>query len=647
MTVLIGASLFVATQNAVAVPGGDEIAAEYKFSEQPIAMPPGYENKQMNNVRQVNPAYYHVRSWISSVGAGIAINDLTGHGRADSMCIVDTRTNDVVVTYTPTAPQADRFTPFVLDPSPLPMGDAMAPMGCTPGDYNMDGRIDLLVTFWGRTPILYLAKADAHTVEMSSYKPQELVPQVSVDGKYHGPKWNTNAVTVGDLAGAGHPDIIIGNYFPDSDVLDPLGQQNVTLNNSLATAANGGGGHVLRWHSATEGGDPTANYVQETDAIPYKAATGWTLGLGNADLTGDMLPEIYIANDFGHDFLLHNVSTKDRIKFAVVKGDRTPTTPKSFVIGRDSFKGMGVDFADLDHNGSFDMAVSNITTAWGIEESQFLWVNRAKDPHEMQSDMNRGTAKFTQEAQELGTAWTGWGWDIKMGDFLNSGNLDVVQTTGFVKGETNNIRWAWLQELAMTNDLLLSNPATWPNVQPGDDLSGHQPLAFFARGRDQGKFVNISEQLGLAVPTPTRGVAMSDTTHTGALDMAIARQWGAPAFYSNQSPNRGDYLTLHLYRPVSDPQMGLSGLGTPAYGATVEVTTPDGRKQVSQLDGGSGHGGKRSFDVHFGFGHYMGPVSVNLKWRDLDGQLHEQAMQLEQGDRTLVLTSTAQEVSAK
>lgn len=73
MTVLIGASLFVATQNAVAVPGGDEIAAEYKFSEQPIAMPPGYENKQMNNVRQVNPAYYHVRSWISSVGAGIAV----------------------------------------------------------------------------------------------------------------------------------------------------------------------------------------------------------------------------------------------------------------------------------------------------------------------------------------------------------------------------------------------------------------------------------------------------------------------------------------------------------------------------------------------------------------------------------------------
>ncbi len=54
------------------------------------------------------------------MGAGVAINDLVGHGRADGMCIVDTRTDKVVVTYTPTAPAADRFTPFTLDYAPLP-----------------------------------------------------------------------------------------------------------------------------------------------------------------------------------------------------------------------------------------------------------------------------------------------------------------------------------------------------------------------------------------------------------------------------------------------------------------------------------------------------------------------------------------------
>jgi hypothetical protein len=97
-------------------------------------------------------------------------------------------------------------------------------------------------------------------------------------------------------------------------------------------------------------------------------------------------------------------------------------------------------------------------------------------------------------------AWTGWAWDVKMGDFLNSGNLDVVQTDGFVQGKLN--RWAWLQELAMSNDDLLTNPADWPLVEQGDDIAGHQCPAFYAKVPAAG-YVNISSQLGLCVPART------------------------------------------------------------------------------------------------------------------------------------------------
>jgi hypothetical protein len=641
--IVLGVVLFgVARLPSVSAAEMQKIASPYKFKQMPIAMPPGYHPTQ--TIRQVNPAYYHLRSWISSVGAGIALTDVTGHGRDDGMCIVDPRTDDVVVTYTPTAPAQDRFTPFVLNPSPLPMNSTMAPMGCAPGDFTGDGRMGFLVYYWGRTPILFLPKSTATTPSPSAYKPTELVPEASVDGQYGGPDWNTNAVNIADFDGTGHPDIFVGNYFPDSAVLNPHGLNNVQMPSSLSNARNGGGDYVFKWTGATSGANPSATYIQQPDAIPYRDATGWTLAAASADLTGNGMPDLYIANDFGEGHLLYNRSTPGGpITFTEALGHRSPTTPKSFVVGKGSFKGMGVDFGDLSDNGRFDFMISDITTTWGLEESNLVFMNEATSDAAMKNYLAQGFAPFTQQAEPMGMAWTGWSWDVKMGDFLNSGHLDVVQTDGFIKGTEN--RWPWLQEMAMSNDDLLTNPADWPLVEPGDDLAGHQCVAFYALGPG-GRYENISQQLGLCDRTPTRGVAMADTRGDGRLDFAIARQWGPPAFYENES-KVGNYLGLQLYRPApgGHPGQGLEGPGAPAYGATAQVFTP-GHTQIAQLDGGSGHSGKSSFEVSFGLGNYNGPVTVKLHWRGTNGIFYQQTLKLAPGTHDLLLTSTAQEVSS-
>jgi hypothetical protein len=614
----------------------EAMAERFAFTEMPIALPPGLPNRE---VRQVNPEYEHIRSWISSVGAAIAVNDLDGRGGSNDLCLVDTRSDALIVTPAPGG--GATYAPFVLDGAPLPMGPAIAPMGCTPGDFNLDGRMDLLATYWGRTPVLFLQRAGATGLSPSSYHPTELVPQaLTADGLYRGPLWNTNAVAVADFDGDGGPDIGIFNYFPDTQVLDPQGLPNVQMNHSMSRAQNAGGAHVMRWTGGTTGTEPTATYTEQV-AVPPEYATGWTLGAASADLDGDLLPELYLANDFGQDRFLHNTSQRGKISFRLAEGRRGALTPKSLVVGHDSFKGMSIDFADLGGRGRFDMFVSNITESWGLEESNFVWQNTAATPAEAGARMKAGVAPFDNKAAAKNLAWVGWGWDVKMADFDNSGVLAVVQTAGFVKGTIN--RFNWLQELAASNDLLLQEPAMWPKAEPGDDIAGSNPVAFWVR-EDNGRYVNLSPELGLAQEIPTRGVGVGDTDSDGLQDFAVARQWGPPAFYRNAKADPGQFLGLRLQRPVAGSGTGTAG--SPAYGAQVRVTTADGKTQLAQLDGGGGHSGKRSFDVFFGLGDQgAAPVSAELSWRDLTGVTHRQTLDLTAGWHTLMLTDQAREMT--
>lgn len=613
------------------------LASRYSFTAMSIAMPPA---SKQQTIRKVNHSYRNISGWISSVGAGIAMADLSGTGRPADLCIVDARTDQVVVT--PVPGTGERYQPFALDASPLPMDDTMAPMGCAPGDFNGSGRMGLLVYYWGRTPILFLPRADATKLDASTYVPSELVPNAGWPN-YTGPKWNSNAVAIDDFDGTGHLDIYVGNYLPDGPALDPSASDNMVMNSSLSHADNGGPAHVFRWTAATTGERPSASYVEEPTALPDDISSkGWVLAAAANDVDGDQLPELFVGKDFGGSALLHNVSTPGKIKFERVEASRSPLVPKSKRISHDtSFKGMGVDFGDLADHGLYDMFLSDITTPYGLQESNLHFISTAANQSEVRNALNRGTAPWVDRSTDLGTAWGGWGWDVKLADFNNSGHLAIVQANGFLRGEDN--RWAQLQELATSNDLTVAHPAWWPNVRSGDDIAGNQRMNFFAKGAD-GHYTNISHSLGLDVPVPTRGIAVGDAFGDGRLDFAVARQFDAPVFYRNNSPDTGAFLGLKLYHEQPQVPGALPAPGSPVVGAQVTVTTPDGRKHIGHVDGGSGHSGKRSQDVHIGLGHQVsGPLQVQLTWRARDGQVRQQELQLNPGWHTLQLGAQAKE----
>jgi hypothetical protein len=436
-------------------------------------------------------------------------------------------------------------------------------------------------------------------------------------------RWYSNCATQGDFDGDGHMDLVIGNYFQDGakilhakDTVD-----RVVMHEGKSKAANGGKDRILLWKSALAGTEPEVQFKEVPDAIPDEFARQWALAVGAADLDGDLLPELYIANDFGPDRLLHNRSTPGNLKFAVLEGRRDLMTPKSCVLGHDSFKSMGVDIGDINGDGLLDIYVSNIAAKFALTESHFLWLSTGEIGR-----MKEGIAPYVHGSEKLGLSRSGFGWEARLADFDNDGVLEAIQACGFIKGKVN--RWPELQALGTSNDQIVHNPRFWPSFRPGTDLSGHDWNPFFVRGAD-GKYHDIAPQLNLAEPTVSRGIATADIDGDGRLDFVTANQWGPSYFFKNEAPNPGAFLGLRLLRPN----------GSPAIGAVVSVNLSEARKLVMQVDGGNGHSGRRSPELHFGLGVWekSNAVDVEIKWRGTAGAIQERKLRLAPGWHTIQL----------
>jgi hypothetical protein len=547
---------------------------------------------------KLSPKFDNIMPWLSSVGAAASAEDFDGDGLTD-LYVTNCGRGDSNRLF---RNRGDGTFEDVAKRAGVACGNPEgACVHAVWGDIDNDGRPDLYVTKWAEPNQLFLNRGDGTFIDVTK--------KAGVGYWGYG-----NGCTFVDYDRDGNLDLLVGNYFADS-LPDPatgrLARSNLwdpvttrVMHSTFTHADNGG--KTLLYHNR---GDGTFEEVAARSGLRFR---GWTLACGAADLNNDGWPDLYLANDFGPDELYLNTgATEWPPRFR-----RVIDTSGHPGIGNDWWKGMNVDFGDVDGNGYLDIYVTNILARrYKSDEGNMLWLNLA-DPSAP------GGRRFWNAGLESGTYDGGWGWGAKFLDVNDDGLLDIFALNGFVTGDAEHTYWYALQEMVTQTKNNAADARDWP-VMGNRDLSGYERSRLFiqldpaldsrrepARGEDRDApacphFADLAAEAGIDDLENGRGVAVLDYDSDGALDLYVANQGGPSCLYHNQlEPGARHWLGLELVgRPELAHETGGLRLATSAsaVGTRVEVEA-GGRKQIREVQGGIGYASQSERRVHFGLG---------------------------------------------
>jgi hypothetical protein len=273
-------------------------------------------------------------------------------------------------------------------------------------------------------------------------------------------------------------------------------------------------------------------------------------------------------------------------------------------IGRDTKKGMNVDFGDFDHSGFQSIYVTNITQRHILPEGNMLWKSHP--------DKSRpGGLNFTEMAEGLGIYECGWGWGAKFADVNNDGWLDLFVLNGFISADKKQNYWYELQNTVSDYRTILSDSNNWP-LFGNKSLAGYQKSCLFVRTGD--RFEDMAAVAGINDEYDGRGLALADFNNDGAPDFFVSNQGQPALLYINE-----------LYQRCSKPQCPhwvgffLHGNGTTsnrdAIGARVILESSSG-VQSAEVSRGNGFASQSDPRVRFGMGPDTTIKSLRIVWPD-------------------------------
>ena len=485
------------------------------------------------------------RYLLETTGCGVAVLDIDGDGWLDVFLVNGTTLDMPAAQKTPPMCHLYRNRrdgTFEDVTTRAGVGQTGWGQGACAADYDNDGHDDLFVTSWGQNR-LYRNRGDG-TFE-------DVTVRAGLGSAKR--RWGAGCAFV-DYDRDGHLDLLAANYI-DFDLANaPVPESGLCRYKGVPVACGPpglpGGKNVL-YHNK---GDGTFEDVSDKARITAAAGT-YGLGVSTLDFDDDGWTDIYVANDSNPSTLYRNNHDGTFTDIAIMAGCAYSQDGKPQA-------GMGVAIGDYDHNGTMDIFKTNFAG-----DTSTLYANSGNgfcEDRTFQSGVGRNTR------------WLGWG-------------------VGFVDLDLDG----WL-------DLFLVNGHVYPEVDRLKTEMGYKQRKVVYRNLGNGRFEDVTEQLGVPVTTPKagRGAAFADIDNDGDIDIIVNNVNDTPDLFRTNAPAGRSWLIVKLVGHTSNRS---------AIGARVRAIVGD-RVQVQEVRGGGSYYAQNDLRAHFGLADATRVDRVEVRW---------------------------------
>jgi hypothetical protein len=410
--------------------------------------------------------------------------------------------------------------------------------GIAVADYDNDGLPDIYVTGYGHN-VLY------HNLGGCKFADVTAKAGVGGGGFSVGAAW-------ADYDRDGFVDLYVARYVSTDPRQLPDPQRKVYKNALTELPDKMPGDTNLLYRNR---GDGTFEEVAAKAGV-QNTQKAHGMGICWGDFDGDGWPDLFVTNDAYANFLFHNKRDGTFEDIGVYSAT-------AYGEWGQTYGNMACDFADLGHNGRFDLFVTRFA---GQPASLY---------------MNDGHNEFHDVADQAGIAFPTLPlvkWGENFADFDNSGWQDIVMASG--------------------------NFSTLLDGVPGEPLFA-EPMELFLN-ETNGKFREVADVTGLnAGPLKSRrGTAVGDVNNDGRLDILVFNAGAPPSLFINETRNDNHWITLRLVGTKSNRM---------AIGARATVTTGN-VKQVDEVRAGGSYLSTSDPRLHFGLGSAASFDRIEVLW---------------------------------